>query len=201
MRSALSLSLVSLAVATLLIAGRGADAEVVGNRYQSGEWGLRITAPAHWYISQQTSYPDILLWMYRPNPPGKMLLSAEELKEHMSSLQYAEQTAETLAKLKRSKFKVGTPQLHAATGAYWIDFDNGETFLRQALLVSGGVGYALTLSASSEKLRQQHVRAFDYALRRIRLDRKKSQDSGESDKPPAARPDNQSGRNPDNKSE
>lgn len=167
-------SLISLTLAAPFILDGAAGAEVVGNRYQSKAWGLRITAPANWYLSQQTSYPDILLWMYRPNPPGKMLLSAEELDDGLTSRQYAERTADTLTKLKASKFQVGTPQLHAATGAYWIDFDDGKTFLRQALLVSGNVGYSLTLSATGEKLRQQHVRAFDYALRRIRLDRKRT---------------------------
>lgn len=174
-----------LAPGSLAPGWRTVDAQVVGNRYQSKEWGLRITAPAQWHLSQQTSYPDILLWMYRPNPPGKMLLSAEELDDRLTSRQYAERTARTLKALKDPEFQIGSPQLHAATGAYWIDFDDGKTYLRQALLVSGNVGYALTLSAASEKLRQQHVRAFDYALRRIRIDRKRNQGNDESnDGPP-----------------
>lgn len=183
MRKAALLLLIGFSLGGLLASWDPVGAQVVGNRYQSKQWGLRITAPANWYLSQQTSYPDILLWMYRPNPPGKMLLSAEELDDRLTSLQYAERTASTLAKLKRPKFKVGSPQLHAATGAYWIDFDDGETYLRQALLVSGNVGYSLTLSAAGEKLRQQHVRAFDYALRRIRLDRKRTQTSDEPSVP------------------
>jgi hypothetical protein len=151
-----------------------ADADVAGSRYQSGdEWGVRITAPTNWDISQQTSYPNILLWMYRRTPAGKMLLSVECMKDKSSSREYAERTAKTLESfVDGTRFQIGRPQLHAATGAYWIEFDNGETFLRQALLVSGDVGYSLTLSANDADTRRKHLRAWDYSLRSIRIDRK-----------------------------
>lgn len=151
-----------------------AAADVTGSRYESGdEWGVRITAPTNWDISQQTSYPNILLWMYRRTPPGKMLLSVECMKDKISSRDYAERTAKTLeAFVDGTRFQVGRPQLHAATGAYWLEFDNGQTFLRQALLVSGDVGYSLTLSADDAETRRKHLRAWDYSLRSIRIDRK-----------------------------
>lgn len=147
-----------------------AAAQVDGDRFESQEWGVRIAAPAQWRMSEQTSYPNILLWMHRHSPPGRMLLSAERLGRKLTALEYAEQTRKTLVELR---FTVREPQVHAATGAYWIEFDDGKTFLRQALLVAGDIGYSLTLSAPDSGSRNQHLRAFDYALRSIELDRQR----------------------------
>jgi hypothetical protein len=66
-------------------------------------------------------------------------------------------------------FRVRVPQLHAATGAQWIDAENGTSFVREAFLVAGHLGYTLTLAADSSRARSQHLRAFDAALRSIRL--------------------------------
>jgi hypothetical protein len=147
-----------------LLSIRSAGAQVEGDRFESQEWGIRISAPIHWRMSAQTSYPSVLLWMHRINPPGKMLLSAERLAGQSTSVQYAERIKEQLTD---RGYQVRKPQLHAATGAFWIEFDDGKTFFRQALLVSGDIGYALTLAASGEHTRSQHLRAFDYALRSI----------------------------------
>jgi hypothetical protein len=141
-----------------------AQAEIVGDRFRSTEWRVTMVAPRNWQITDQTSYPNILLWMVRHNPPGKMLLAAERVAAETDVLTYA---ATTTKVLQAMGFVVRTPQLHGATGAYWIDFDNGTVFLRQAFLVTGGFGYALTLSAPDARLRTQHLRAFDQALRSI----------------------------------
>ena len=150
-------------------------AEVDGDRFRSAEWRVRMTAPKNWQISEQTSYPNVLLWMVRRNPRGKMLLSAEKQPDKTDSLEYATRTAKVLEALG---FTVRQPQHHSATGAYWIDFDNcpapdngceGKMFLRQAFLVANGNGYALTLSAPDARTRGKHLRAFDYALRSIRI--------------------------------
>lgn len=187
-RSAIVL-LIALAIPAL------ARADVDGDRFRSNQWRVRMTAPKNWQISEQTSYPNVLLWMVRRSPPGKMLLSAEKQPDHITSLEYANRTAKVLETLG---FEVRQPQLHPATGAYWVDFDNcpdqsksckGKTFLRQAYLVANGIAYALTLSAPDARTRGKHLRAFDYALRSIRLLRKReaSSDSGkdESSKKPA----------------
>lgn len=166
-----------MALIAALVSAAAARAQVNGDRYESEEWRVRISAPANWRMSQQTSYPNILLWMHRHNPPGTMLLAAERLDRKLSSQQYAERTQATLAELG---FTVKAPQVHAATGAYWIEFDDGKTFLRQALLVSGDVGYSLTVSAPDSTIRLQHLRAFDVALRSIELDRERPAPAAEA---------------------
>lgn len=143
---------------------RAGDAQVEGDRFESQEWGIRISVPELWRMSAQTSYPSVLLWMHRSNPTGKMLLSAERVPAGTVSERYAAQTAERLAGLG---YDVQKPQFHAATGAYWIELDDGTTFFRQALLASNGIGYSLTLAAPGARARTQHLRAFDYALRSL----------------------------------
>ena len=180
-------------------------AEIDGDDFSSRKWRIRrISAPANWRLSEQKSYAatcvkavvsaesgngsckrsderysqtSILLWMHRRSPTGKMLLAGERLHSQTNSLEYAEKTRELLGKLG---FEVRAPQLHAATGAYWLEFDDGKTFLRQAVLVSGGIGYSLTLAAPDARTRAKHLRAFDYALRSIRINRKKSTQDDDS---------------------
>jgi hypothetical protein len=155
-----------------------ARAEVDGDAFALELWGwtVELTSPRNWIPSEERSYPSILLWMVRRDPPGKMLLSAEKLDGVKGAFDYATRTTQLLEALG---FAVRDPQLHGPTGAYWIDFDNGRVYLRQAFLVVGGVGYALTLSARDSRTRGSHLRAFDAALRSIHIRRVKPVESVE----------------------
>jgi hypothetical protein len=99
-----------------------------------------------------------------------MLFAAEILETELDSQSYALATSKKLEKLG---FRVRAPQLHSATGAYWMDFDNGKSFLRQAVLVpaDSGTGYSLTLSTNDNRTRGKLLRAFDLSLRSIRRKR------------------------------
>jgi hypothetical protein len=137
--------------------------QVETGRAESQQWRIRISAPEDWRISAQGSYPRVVAWMYRSNPAGTMLLTAERAKAIASSVQYAQATA---AQLRALGYTVATePQMHAATQAFWIEFDDGKTFFRQAFWVVEDTAYALTLSAPERRARAQHLRAFDSALR------------------------------------
>jgi len=156
---------VSSALAIAVVVAAAARADIDGDQFESMGWRVRMTAPKNWQLTEQTSYPNVLLWMVRHGPDGKMLLSAERVKKGEDGQAYANRTAKLL---DRIGFSSRAPQLHAATGAYWIDLDNGHVYLRQAFLVADGIGYALTLSARDGRTRSQHLRAFDSALRSIR---------------------------------
>jgi len=147
-------------------------ADIDGDSFERALWGwtVSLNAPTNWSPIEERSYPSILVWLVRRDPPGKMLLTAEQLDDSLDASQYAKKTSVLLEALG---FTARKPQLHAQTGAYWIDFDNGEVYLRQAFLVIGDVGYALTLSARNSRTRGQHLRAFDYALRSIKIKRGK----------------------------
>lgn len=154
-----------LAVAIALSA-TAASADVDGSQFTSTAWGVRLTAPRSWQLSERSSYPNVLLWMSRRGPRGRMLFAAERLPAGDSALDYARRTA---TKLEAMGFRVRPPQLHSATGAYWIDVENRTAYLRQAFLVTSAIGYTLTLSAETGRARSQHLRAFDAALRSVKL--------------------------------
>lgn len=157
-----SVVIAALTIALLAWATR-AQAQVETGRVESSAWRIRISAPEGWRISAQGSYPRVIAWMNRTGPAGTMLLTAERPKNPASSVQYAQQT---VAQLRAMGYTIETePQLHAATQALWIEFDDGKTFFRQAVLISGDIAYGLTLSAPDRRVRAQHLRAFDYALR------------------------------------
>jgi len=165
-----------IAAATALGSAATSSAEIDGDQFRSKDRRITIRAPRNWQLTEQTSYPDILLWMTRKNPDGRMLLAAEPQRDKIDAAEYARRTAVVLQRLG---FTVRTAQRHAATGAWWFDFDNcgnatscpGKVFLRQAFLVEGNVGYSLTLAAPDARTRGQHLRAFDAALRSIVIQR------------------------------
>jgi len=172
-------SLLFAAVAFTLIASLvsdGARADIEGDRFTSEDWHVTLRAPSHWQISERTSYPNVLLWMTHAEPEGRMLLSAEMRVTGGDAEAYAKATSAVLVQLG---FTVRAPQRHAGTGAYYFDFDNcgdasdctGKVFMRQAFLVSGRVGYALTLATPDVHGRGRLLRAFDFALSHIRIDR------------------------------
>ena len=147
-----------------------AHADLDGEFFKSAEWRVSLESPRGWQLSEDSSYPSILLWMTHRRPDARMLFAAEIVDEALDSQSYALATAK---KLEQLGFRVRAPQLHAATGAYWMDFDNGKSFLRQAVLVplDTQTGYSLTLSASDNRTRGQLLRAFDLSLRSIRRKR------------------------------
>ena len=144
----------------------GAQAEIDGDTFVSPAWHVRVTAPKSWQLTEKTAYPNLLLRMVRRAPDGMMLLSAERLPSGEDALHFARRTA---ALLRTMGFALRAPQLHASTGAYILDSQRDQAFLRQAFLVAGGVGYSLTLSAPDRRTRSQHLRAFDAALRSIEI--------------------------------
>ncbi|HEU5058894.1 MAG TPA: hypothetical protein VFU21_20310 [Kofleriaceae bacterium] len=156
-------ALAVLALASGVTIG-AARADIEGEQFQSGAWRVRLSAPRGWQLTEKTAYPNVLLRMVRRAPDGKMLLSAERLEPGTDARAYAVKTAELL---KRMGFNVRPPQLHSSTGAYFVDSQRGPSYLRQAFLVSGTIGYSLTLEAPSSRVRSQHLRAFDFTLRSL----------------------------------
>lgn len=134
-------------------------------------------------MSAQATYPNVVAWMYRKSPPGTMLLAAE--RSGVESAREYERA--TVTQLEALGYRIETErQVHTATQAYWIEFDDGKTFFRQAFLVTGGLAYSLTLSAPDRRARAQHLRAFDQALRSMEQIGGAPASKAESDPDPAA---------------
>src|SRR5262245_21031437 len=89
-----------LALLPLLAAlGTRARADIEGDTFLSKEWGITVRSPGNWQMTEQTSYPNIILHLLRPYPAGRMLLSAECVAPGLKPLDYAEQTSRILAKV------------------------------------------------------------------------------------------------------
>ncbi len=164
----------AMVVVASLAGGEISHADLDGDKFRSDQWKVSIEGPKGWQLTESTSYPSILLWMVHRRPDARMLFSAEPLTAIRDSQTYATETAK---KLQELGYQVRAPQLHSATGAYWLDFDDGEHFLRQALLVVDDtrIGYSLTLSAADVRIRGQFLRAFDFSLRHLIPRRPKKQ--------------------------
>ncbi len=156
-----------LCIALALVMATGATAaraDIEGEQFQSGTWRVRLTAPRGWQLTEKTAYPSVLLRMVRRAPDGKMLLTAERVEAGTDARSFALKTTELL---KKMNFAVRSPQLHSSTGAYFVDSHRGDSYLRTAFLVSGTIGYSLTLECASNRIRSQHLRAFDFTLRSL----------------------------------
>ena len=164
-----------LATSLLVIATSVSSAEIEGEEFISEAWRIQLTAPKNWQLTEQTAYPNILLRIERRDPKGVILLAAERV----TGIKTQEYAIEVVKRLEGLGFKTRAPSLHATTGAFVIDFDNGKAFLRQALLVVDDIGYSLTLSAPDARIRGQHLRAFEAVLRGLRPLRR-SPPAGES---------------------
>ena len=153
-----------MTAAALLTAVAPSQSAIEDDVFTNARWKVSVELPSNWQPTEQTAYPNILLWLERRDPRGVILFAAERVDATLDAQRYAQQTSKLLVKMG---FRVRAPQLHTTTGAFVIDFENDGAFLRQALLIKGQIGYTLTLSASTSRLRGLHLRAFDTMLRKI----------------------------------
>lgn len=167
----------AIAAVVFALVATAARAEVRrSGEFSSERWNISFATPRDWQVTDETTYPSILLIMVTRSPRGRMMVSAQKIDDGMDSAAFAQSTVELLQELG---FETSAPQLHPTTGAYWIDVTTPEAVLRQAFVTAGDTGYALTLSADSAEARADHVRAFDSVLRSINLDRTTPKDDSE----------------------
>jgi hypothetical protein len=152
---------IALAALVQMISVAVAHADVRGTDFSSEDWNVSLAAPRNWQLTQATPYENVLLVMVTRSPRGTMMLSAQPVQPGLDAVELAQATADLLDELG---FETTVPQLHPATGAYWIDITGPGALLRQAFLTSADIGYALTLSAQSSRDRAHHLRAFDAVL-------------------------------------
>ncbi len=191
MRRALAPLIASAMVALLaILASRflvGESAADLENQvFTSRADRIRMVVPRGWRATDQPSYPGLVLWMMRSQPPGQIVLTSEAFtRELYCSWPIAcrtshESTAAKYAcavrgKLQNQRMRVGPvqpgPRDNEASGlpSVWFEFDDGKKFLRQAIaLGAADRAVSLVLSAPSNEARAAHVRAFEQALRTLR---------------------------------
>ena len=160
-------------------------AELENSVYTSRANRLRMVVPRGWRATDQPSYPGLLLWMLRSQPPGQIVLTSEVFtREQYCSWPIACRTSpESLSskyacalrsRLQAQRMVVGPvqsgPKDNALAGlpSVWFEYDDGKRFLRQAIAVGGDRAVTLVLSAPTNDARAAHVRPFEQALRTLR---------------------------------
>lgn len=156
------------ALIALIVFAKGAPADAGGRQFSSDRWGIALTTPSNWRVTERTPYGRVLIVMVTRAPRATMMVSAQTLGEDLDAAAFALSTAEILDGLG---FETTSPQLHPATGAYWLDVTTPRAHLRQAFVTADGTGYSLTLSADTAEDRSHHIRAFDSVLGSLQIER------------------------------
>lgn len=177
-------------------------AELENSVFTSRANRLRMVVPRGWRATDQPSYPGLLLWMLRSQPPGQIVLTAETFtREQYCSWPIACRTSpESLsskyacalrARLQTQRMQVGPvqagPKDNEAAGlpTVWFEYDDGKRFLRQAVAVGADRLVTLVLSSPTNDARAAHVRPFEQALRTLRPLTTDETSTIEPDAPPA----------------
>lgn len=177
--------LCTMAIGASVLVGDDAHAELENSVFTSRANRLRMVVPRGWRATDQPSYPGLLLWMMRSQPPGQIVLTAEAFtREKYCAWPIACRTSpESLsskyacalrARLQTQRMQVGPvqagPKDNEAVGlpSVWFEYDDGRSFLRQAVAVGGDRLVTLVLSTPTNDARAAHVRPFEQALRTLR---------------------------------
>lgn len=179
----------ALLVAIVLIASvlvEDSRAELENQVFTSRVDRIRMVVPRGWRATDHPTYPGLLLWMMRTQPPGQIVLSSESFTRALycswpAACRSANESPTNKyacalrAKLQAQRLRVGPtqagPKENEAAGipSIWFEYDDGKRFLRQAIAVTNDRALSLVLSAPTLEARSSHVRPFDQALRTMRL--------------------------------
>lgn len=160
--------------------------------FTSASAHVRVVVPRTWCGSESASYPGLLLWMQRTQPPGQIALTSEAFtrelycgwpvecrQESSNSARYACALRKRLANLgmRVGPVQLGPkdiPGIDDAGGAsklawVWFEYDDNRRFLRHAIAVTDDRALTLVLTTGSNDARAGHARAFEQALRSVEL--------------------------------
>jgi len=146
---------------------------------------IRMVVPRLWHATDQATYPGVILWMMRNQPPAQIALTAEPFTRELYCSWPAQCRAsqEPLTarlacalrtKLAAQRLRVGPtqpgPKENEAAGipSAWFEYDDGKRFLRQAVALTADRVYSLVLSSPTGEARASHARAFEQMLRTLR---------------------------------
>ena len=146
---------------------------------------IRMVVPRGWRATDQPSYPGLLLWMMRSQPPGRIVLTSEVFTRELfcSWPVTCRATEEPVLqryvcslrkKLEGLRMKVGGvqpgPKENDAAGmpSVYFEYEDGDRFLRHAFTFANDRFISLVLSAPTNEARATHIRPFDTALRTLR---------------------------------
>jgi hypothetical protein len=157
----------AVAAALLVVAigwAPAARAEITGTEFRSSTWGVDLVAPRGWELSEQSSYPGIIVRGIEHKGSGRLSLAAQRLAPGDSAKALA---ARSEAGLKKVGYKVAAATTHPS-GAVLLEGTtrDGQRTVRQAYLDRNGVTYVLSVAcAAADSARYLHP--FDDILRNL----------------------------------
>jgi hypothetical protein len=127
-----------------------ARAEVYGNNFRSAAWGVEMTVPRDWELSEQMSYPGILAFATHHKYGGRILLAVQKLAPGETAKTYAERNEKSL---KQIGYRVaGVTRCRSATAMLDATVPDRQHRVLQAYLVKNDIGYVLTLAAPAKMI-------------------------------------------------
>jgi len=183
--AAFALALIAALVVVLGFLVEKSEAELENQVFTSRADRIRMVVPRSWRATDQPSYPGLLLWMMRTQPPGQIVLTAESFTRELycswpvtcrnQSSNTAKYACALREKLVAQRMRVGPaqpgPKENEVAGlpSVWFEYDDGKRFLRQAIAVTNERAISLVLSTPTNEARATHVRPFEQALRTLQV--------------------------------
>jgi len=155
---------VSLAV--LLALPSVARADIFGNTYSHEN--IELTVPRGWELTEQRSYPGILVRGYEHRTGARLLLAVGNIEAGDTAQSYAERNQKALVKIGYRVTAVAARE----GGAIVVDLatKNGKRLVRQAYFVVGASAYILTVGVKADAAKTgRPFEAFDEAMRTLKL--------------------------------
>lgn len=179
------LALLAAIAVSVLVLVEDSEADLDNLVFTSKPDRIRMVVPRGWRATDQPSYPGLLLWMMRSQPPGQIVLTSEVFTRELYCAWPAacrNSTEPVLqryvcalrTKLEGLRLKVGAvqpgPKDNEAAGmpSIYFEYEDGRRFLRHAFTFTNDRFITLVLSAPTNDGRASHVRPFDQALRTLR---------------------------------
>jgi len=157
-----------LVALTVILVATPAGAEIFGNTFRSDAWGVELTVPRGWELTEQRSYPGIIVRGFEHRTGARIVLAVEKVAATETVKSYAEKNQKSLIKGGYRISGVATRDI----GAIVLDAGTPDRkrLLRQAYFVMGGNAYVLTVGVKAEAAKNSRpFEAFDEAMRTINI--------------------------------
>ena len=161
-------------------------AQVVENQlFRDDKNGVALSVPRGWRASTQPIYPGVALWMSRSQPAATLFVSIEPTTQALvcswpkpcrapgNSLAatYACAVRDTVQRMRSqatASGRGGREASDAGFDAQWLEYQNGQRFVRHAIFMNSQRAVSIVLATTSFDARATHTRTFEQMLRTVR---------------------------------
>jgi hypothetical protein len=153
---------VALVAAVLVAAGASARGEIYGSTFRSPVYGVEMTVPRGWEISEQSSYPGILARAYEHTSHSRLTLAVQMLAPGDNLKAYLDRNVQSL---KRLKYDVAPPASRGGVLVVQSRTPDKKQVVRQAYIARASAVFILTIA--TDETGGANVRQFEDTLRSL----------------------------------